>query len=54
MTVLTFKVFYDKNYLANILSFSVVARKFRITADTDLDPSTNVHVDRGTSIMFKK
>ena len=54
MTILTFKVFYNENYLAKILSFFVVARKFRIAVDTDLDPSINVHLDGGTSIMFNK
>ena len=54
MTILLFKVSYNENYLANILSFFIVTRKFRITIDTDLDPSTNVHLGGGTSIIFKK
>ena len=31
-----------------------MARKFRITVDTDLDLAINVHLDGGTSIMFNK
>ena len=29
-------------------------RKFRITVDAYLDPAINMHIDGGTSIMFKK
>ena len=54
MKILPFKLFYNENYPANILSFFVVARKFRINNDTDLDPDINVHLGSGTSIMFKK
>ena len=51
MTILPFKVFYKEYYLANILSFFVVARKFRINVNTDLDPAINVHLRGGISIM---
>ena len=51
--MLPFKVFYYQS-LANILSFAAVASKFRITIDTEFYPSINVHIDDGTSIMFKK
>ena len=37
-----------------MLSFFIVARKFRITDNTDLDPSINVHLYGGTIIMFKR
>ena len=54
MEKLPFQVFYNEKYPAKIISFSVVARKFRITVDTDLDLSINGHLDGGTSIIFKK
>ena len=54
MTMLPLEVFYNKNYIANILSFSAVARKFRIIINTDLYPDINMHLDEGTSILIKK
>ena len=51
MTIILFKVFYNENYPANILSFFVVARKIRINVNTDLDPAINVHLRGGISIM---
>ena len=52
--MLPFKLFYNKNYLDNILSFNTVANKFRITINTDLDPSIKSHPNNGTIIIFKK
>ena len=37
-----------------MLSFSAVARKFRITMDTELDPAINLHLRNGMDIMFKR
>ena len=54
MTILLSKVFYNENYLANILSFFVVVHKFTITVNADLDPDINVHLGGGNSIMCKK
>ena len=36
ISIITFKVFYNKKSLANIISFDLVARKFSITIDTDV------------------
>ena len=54
MTMLPFRVFYNKNPLANILSFSAVACNFRISVDAYLYPAINVRLGGGTSIVFKK
>ena len=51
--MLPFEVFNEQS-LANIFSFSAVASKFRITIDTELDPSTNVHLHDNTKIIFKQ
>ena len=54
MTMLLLKVFYNEQVLANIISFSAVARKFRITIDIDLYPAINVHLNNDTIIIFKQ
>ena len=51
MMILPFKVFYNEILLAKILSCDAVVRKFRITIDTYLDPSINMHPDDRTSII---
>ena len=40
--------------LTNTLSFAVVASKFRITIDTELDPSINTNPHDGTKIILKQ
>ena len=52
--MLPFEVYFNVQSLANILSFAAVASKFRITIDTELDLSINVHLDNCTRIIFKK
>ena len=54
LKVLPFGVFFHNQTLANILSFSVLASKFSITIDTELDLSLNVHIYDGTRMIFKK
>ena len=49
-----FDVFCNESSLANILPFSAVLQKIRITTNTDLNPAINMHLDDGTSIMFKQ
>ena len=46
--------FFNEKPLTNILSFAAVASKFRITIDTELDPSINVHPHDGILIIFKQ
>ena len=43
-----------KTILANIISCAAVERKFAFTIDKYLYPVINLHLDDGTSIMFKK
>ena len=52
--MLTFEVFFDEKYLANILSFASVGSKFAVTLNKQLDPSINVHLHNGTMIIFKQ
>ena len=52
--MLPFEVFFNEQPLANILYFTTVASKFRITIDTELDPFSNVHLNDGTRIIFKQ
>ena len=40
--------------LLNILSFAALASKFRISINTELDPSIKIHLNDGTRIVFKK
>ena len=54
MTMLTYEFFYNRKFLANILSFESVAHNFRIAIDAYLDPAINMHLNNGTIIMFKQ
>ena len=54
MTMIPFEMFNNINSLAKILSFFAMVHKFRITIVTKVDPSINVHLDYGSSIMFNK
>ena len=49
-----FGVFLNDQSLSNILSFAAVVSKFRITTNTELYPSINVHLHNGKRIIFKK
>ena len=48
-----FEVWYNPASLLNILSFSDVSKRFRITVDTKRDNSINVHLDDGNVLSFK-
>ena len=52
--MLSFELFYDYNYLANILSFDAVALMFSITTDIYLEPYINIHLNHGTIIILKQ
>ena len=52
--MLPFEVLFNEKYVANVLFFYAVASKFRITIDTELDPSTNSHLHDVTKIIFKQ
>ena len=52
--MLPFKTNYNQNSLANILFFSAVARRFRITIDTYVDSTINMHLYNGTIIQIKQ
>ena len=52
--MLSFEVFFNYQFLANITSFFAVASNFRITIETELEPSTNVHLHDGTMIILKQ
>ena len=51
---LPFGVFLNEQSLSNILLFDAVESKFRITIDTELDPSINIHLNYGTRVIFKQ
>ena len=52
--MLPLEVFYKKKTLANIPSFDAVGRRLRITIDTDIDSTIDLHVGNGTKIKFKQ
>ena len=52
--MLPFEVFLNEQSLANILAFSVVASKLRITINTELDPFINLYLNNGTKIIFNQ
>ena len=52
--MLPIEVFFNEQSLANILSFATVASKFSITVNTQLYPSTNVHLHHAVRMIFKK
>ena len=51
--MLPFEVFFNEKSLTNILSFVAVISKFKITINTELDPSINIHLNYGIRIIFK-
>ena len=49
-----FKVWYNKNSMVNILAFSDIRKKFRITMDTNVKSTMNVHLGEGIVMKFKE
>ena len=54
LTLFDFEIFYNSSSLANILSLSEVAAKYRITMDTDASPSIRVHLDYDHVVIFEQ
>ena len=52
--MLPFEFLFNEQYLTNILSFAVVASKFRITINAELEPSINLNLNDGTRMVFKQ
>ena len=46
--------FFNEQSLTNIISFATVTSKFRITIDTELEPSINIYLHDGIRIIFKQ
>ena len=40
--------------MVNILAWSDIRKKYRITADTEKEPSIKVHLEHGKTIIFKE
>ena len=49
-----FKVWYNPHCMVNILAWSDVRKKFRITADTSVEPAIRVHFKNGEYVKFKE
>ena len=49
-----FKVWYNPRCMVNILAWSDVRKKFRITADTSLETAIQVHLGNGEHVKFKE
>ena len=49
-----FKVWYNPHCMVNILAWSDVRKKFRITADTSLEPAIRVHFKNREHVKFKE
>ena len=49
-----FKVWYNLHCMINILAWSDVREKFRITADTSLEQAIQVHLGNGEHIKFRE
>ena len=47
------KAYFDDSQMVNLLSFSHLADKFRITVDTSVKDCVNVHTDEGI-VKFKR
>ena len=47
-----FPVWYNKKSMINILSFTEVRKKFRLSANTDIATAMNVHLHNGFMIVF--
>ena len=52
--LLPFEFFFNEKSFSNLLFFSAVASKFRITIDAELEPYINVHLHGGIRIIFNK
>ena len=53
-SLLPFEVYFDGRSMANILSLKDVSRKFRVTMDTTVERSMNVHLSDHHVIKFKQ
>ena len=49
-----FEVLKNDKSLANIICFSTMAFKFRITINTEFYPSINIHLQYDTRIILKQ
>ena len=49
-----FKVWYNPRCMVNILAWSDVRKKFRITADTNEEPAIQVHLGNGERETFRE
>ena len=49
-----FKVWYNPHCMVNILAWSDVRKKFRITADTMEEPAIRVHLGNGEQVTFRE
>ena len=49
-----FKVWYNPHCMVNILAWSDVRKKFRITADTKEEPAIQVHLGNGEHVTFRE
>ena len=53
-SLLPFQVYFDERSMANILSLKDVASRFRVTMDTTVEHSMNVHVSDHQVLKFKQ
>ena len=49
-----FKVWYNPRCMVNILAWSDIRKKFRITADTSLEAAIQVHLGNGEHVKFRE
>ena len=49
-----FKVWYNPRCMVNILAWSDIRKKFRITADTMKEPAIQVHLGNGEQVKFRE
>ena len=49
-----FQVWYNPQYMVNILPLSDVRKRFRITIDTALEAAILIHLDDGSIIKFEE
>ena len=49
-----FPEWFNKNSMLNILSFAQVRKVYRITIDTDITATTNVHLHNGSIMTLRK
>ena len=49
-----FRVWYNPSSMVNILAWCDVRKKYRITADTEVEPDIKVHMNNGKIMSFKE